>query len=245
MIIYMIYDHRQNDIWSYIWYMIMDRMIYLILWSQEKGMKDTKPPPCPGGSSQWQRLPQGNSSCSRCPRVVAMGFTWAAVSDLFMIRPLPGIIPSFSCSHMGCTFPTQKIKATMQRHLAIPYPILTDLKPSEVKPSISLNSMCLLLPSFLLAFSFLQVFKSRIFILILSTAQEGGEVFSAQGIIKCSDKLTGLKPDISNRSNHSHQTTEKSSNGIICQHKQKDKYKQTHQPLKHNSHVNLRLWQKE
>lgn len=98
---------------------------------------------------------------------------------------------------------------------------------------------------FFLSFSFSQVFKSRIFILILSTPQEGGEVFSAKAIIKCSDKLTGLKPDISNRSNHSHQTTKMSSNGIICQHKQKDKYKQTHQSLKPNSHVNLRLWQED
>lgn len=88
-------------------------------------------------------------------------------------------------------------------------PFLIDLKPSEVKASVSLNSMCFLLLSFC-HFLFLQVFKSRIFILILSTPQEGGEVFSAKGIIKCSDKLTGLRPDISNKSNHSHQTTKKS-----------------------------------
>lgn len=47
-----------------------------------------------------------------------------------------------------------------------------------------------------------------------------------------------------NKSNDSQQTAKKSSNGIICQHKQKDKYKQNHESLKPNSHLfNLRLGQ--
>lgn len=64
-------------------------------------------------------------------------------------------------------------------------------KTLDVKASIYLKLHAFFTPPTF--FFFFNVFKSGILISILSTAQEGGEVFSSQGIIKRSDRLSSFK----------------------------------------------------